>query len=249
MKGSIVSCAASCSRRYVLLLSVAITAFHWIAWIGINADGEKHLARMKLLNNPRLLSPVSQMVFDEALANYFFDGQNYPEARIYYEHFMTIDDHNPRIVGNMADTYRKLGLKDKYIEMLQHAIDIQTQDPGVYSNIGVEYANRGDTAKAIAYNEKAVAMDSTHRLAHANLGILYAATRNFVLADQHFTKAIQLGMHEAPIFRYAGDVALFTGDPLRALQYYNTYLESVPGDQRVITTRDEILNILKQHPK
>jgi Tfp pilus assembly protein PilF len=238
---------SSSLRRYILLISVIVTAFHWTAWIGINADGEKHLARMKLLNDPKLLSPVSQMVFDEALANYFFDGQDYPEARVYYEHFMTIDNHNPRIIGNMADTYRKLGLKDKYFGMLQHAIELHTPDPGIYSNIGVEYANRGDTTGAIAFNEKAVAMDSTQRLAHANLGILYATRNNFILADKHFTKAIELGMRDPQLFRYAGDISVYLGQLRRALQYYNAYLEIVPGDQRVLLTRNQLLTTMRKN--
>ncbi len=236
-------------RRYILLVAVVLSAFHWGAWIGINASHDKHLARMKLLNNPHLLSPVSQMVYDEALANYYFDGGDFADARIYYEHFMTIDNHNPRIVGNIADTYRKLGLTDKYFAMLQHAIDIHTPDPGVYSNIGVEYANRGDTARAIAYNELAVRMDSTQRLAHANLGILYATKRDFYRAERHFAKAIELGMHEAPLFRYAGDVDAFLGNYPRALEYYNAYLNLVPGDERVRSTRNQILTIMKNTQK
>jgi tetratricopeptide (TPR) repeat protein len=157
---------------------------------------------------------------------------------------MTIDDHNPRIIGNIADTYRKLGLKDKYFGMLQHAVTLQSPDPGIYSNMGVEYANRGDTARAIEYNERAVAMDSTQRLAHANLGILYATRKNFALADLHFTKAIDLGMREAPLFRYEGDICAYRGEYQRALQYYNAYLDLVPDDQHVRMNRNQILMTL-----
>ncbi len=236
-------------RRYYLITVVVITAAHWVAWIGINADAQRHLARMKLLNDTHFLSPVSRMVFDEALANYFFDSQQYEDARRYYEDFMTVDNHNPRIVGNIADTYRKLGLKDKYFAMLQRAVALDSHDPGVYSNLGVEYANRGDTAKAIAFNERAVQMDSTHRLAHANLGILYATQRNFLLADQHFRTAIDLGMRDASLFRYAADVCVYLGQYERALEYYNSYLESVPNDQRVLAARNQIRAILLKNHK
>ncbi len=231
---------AASLRRYIMTVVVLLTAIHWGAWIGINASAEKHLARMKLLGDPWLLSPVSQMVYDEALANYFFDSGQYADARHYYEHLMTIDNKNPRIVGNIADTYRKLGEKELYFSMLKHAVEIKTHDPGVYSNLGVEYATRGDTDKAITYNEMALSYDSTNRLAHANLGILYAGRGRLQLAEEHFTKAVVQGMRDASLFRYAAQIAAVNGHYERALQFYNSYLEMVPGDRAVLEARDRI---------
>ncbi len=228
------------ARRYIMTIVVVLTAIHWGGWIGINASAGRHLARMKLLGDPRLLSPVSQMVYDEALANYFFDNGQYADARRYYEHLMTIDNKNPRIVGNIADTYRKLGEKELYFSMLKHAVEIKTRDPGVYSNIGVEYATRGDTDKAITYNEMALTYDSTSRLAHANLGILYAGRGRFLLAEEHLTKAVMLGMRDASLFRYAGQIAAMDGHYERALQFYNSYLEMVPGDRAALAARDRL---------
>ena len=227
-------------RRYVLTAVVTVSLLHWIPWIGVNASPEKHMARMKLLRSPKLLSQVSQMVYDEALANYFFDGGNYPEARTYYEHFITIDNTNPRITGNIADTYRKLGEKEKYFTMLQRAVALNSPDPGVYSNLGVEYASRGDTAKGIEFNERAVALDSNHRLAHANLGILYASQRNLPAAEKHFARAIDLGMQEPILFRYAGDIEVMLEKYDGALRYYDSYLRMVPGDNKIIAVRDQM---------
>jgi hypothetical protein len=227
-------------RRYLLTATAILGALHMAAWIGLNANAEKQLARMQLLNDPYFLSPSSQLVYDEALANYYFDGGSYPDAKRYYEHFMTIDNHNPRIIGNMADTYRKLGEKGPYFAMLRRAVELNSKDPGVYTNIGVEYASRGDTAQAIAFNERAVAIDPGQRLAHANLGILYAATGNYPLADRHFASALGLGMRDPTLYLYAGDVAALLKDYRRALQFYNSYLELVPNDRRVRAARDAI---------
>lgn len=227
-------------RRYVLAVIAAVSLLHWIPWIGVNASAEKHMARMKLLHNPKLLSLVSQIVYDEALANYFFDNGNYAEARTYYEHLITIENTNPRIIGNIADTYRKLGEKDKYFGMLQRAVVLNSPDPGVYSNLGVEYASRGDTANAILFNERALAIDSDHRLAHANLGILYASQKKFAAAEKHFATAIMLGMRESVLFRYAGDIAVTLEHYDQALRYYDSYLEMVPGDRKILAVRDQV---------
>lgn len=226
--------------RYALLFCVAVTAIHCAAWIGINASEQRHLARMKMLDDTRMLSLVQQLAYDESLANFFFDHGDYRSARGYYKHFMTIDNTNPRIVGNIADVYRKLGEKDNYFAMLLRAVELKSRDPGVYSNLGVEYAGRGDTARAIEFNERALAVDSNQRLAHANLGILYTNIRQYPVAERHFTRAIELGMQEPIIFRYAGDVCLIQNEYERSLGYYDRYLQLAPADKRVRATRDRV---------
>ncbi|HUN65254.1 MAG TPA: tetratricopeptide repeat protein [Bacteroidota bacterium] len=238
----------SAVRRKILVATAAIAGLHFAAWVGINADAGKHLARMKLLHDPLLLSLTSQLVWDEALANYYFDGGQYADARVYYEKYLTIDDHNPRIIGNIADTYRKLGEKERYFAMLQRAAGLQTKDPGVYTNLGVEYAARGDTARAISSSEQALVLDPNQPLAQANLGILYAATGRYTNADRHFTRALTLGMREPSLFLYAGDVAALLHDYPRALQYYNSYLELVPNDRRVGAARDALRSALSPGP-
>ncbi len=225
-------------RRTVLALTAGLTLLHCAAWIGINASADRHLRRMKLLDSPRYMSLTTQIVYDEALANYFFDSGKYADARIYYERYLRIDNSNPRIQANIADVYRRVGEKEKYFEALKRAVVCKSRDPGVYLNLGVEYAGRHDTAEAIRYNEQAVAMDSTQRLAHANLGILYTNTRQYRRAEKHFSTAISLGLREPVVFRYAGDVCFVLEEYEKAVRYYETYLGFVPSDQKVRQSRD-----------
>lgn len=227
-------------RRNIIFLITLIAFLHTAPWIGVNASAEKHLARMQDLNSSMLLSKTAQLVYNESLANYFFDNQRYADARTYYEYYMKIDSMNPRIIGNIADVFRKLDEREKYFYMLKRAVANNSPDPGVYSNLGVEYANRKDTARAIQLNERAIAINPTMQKAHANLGILYMSTKNYKLANQHFTAAINLGMREPVLFRYAGDLCALTGDYARALEYYDTYLSSNPADKRVHQMRNEI---------
>lgn len=225
-------------RRSVMALTAGLAMLHCAAWIGINASSERHLRRMKLLDSPRYMSLTTQIVYDEALANYFFDSGNYRDARVYYERYLKIDNRNPRILANIADVYRRVGEKDKYFEALKNAVASKSRDPGVYLNLGVEYAGRRDTASAIRFNEMAIAIDSTSRFAHANLGILYTNAHEYRLAEEHFSTAISLGLREPSIFRYAGDVCFFLGEYQKALGYYETYLVFVPSDEKVRQSRD-----------
>jgi len=236
-------------RRNIIFTIAVITLFHSAPWIGINSSAERHLKRMQILNSQKLLSKAAQMSYNESLANFFFDSGRYDDARIYYEHYMKIDSGNPRIIGNIADVFRKLGERDKYFYMLKRAVTINSLDPGIYSNLGVEYASRGDTTAAIEFNEKAVKMNPAMQKAHANLGILYSSKKNLALADLHFTTAINLGMREPLLFRYAGDAALSLNDYARAIQYYDIYLGTKPGDQKVRATRNMIYRVWVESKK
>lgn len=236
-------------RIYILTLMVAILFFHTAPWIGVNASPDRHLARMKILDSPILLSRAARMAYFEALANFFFDTQKYPDAKIYYLRYLEIDKNNPRIIGNISDVYRRLGEKDNYFNMLLYAVKLNSPDPGIYSNLGVEYANRGDTTSAIKYNEIAISKNPTTAKAHANLGVLYSSRNDFIAADKYFTAAINLGMRDPLLYLYAGDVATRRGDYRRAITYYDYYLSTNSSDTRIRELRNRIYKFLTNGKK
>ena len=236
-------------KRSILFIIVVFMLLRTAAWIGINASEERHLNRMRTLNSELLLSRAANMVYDESLANLFFDTERYKDARIYYEHYMTIDSMNPRIIGNIADVYRRIGEKDKYFYQLLRAVAVNSPDAGVYSNIGVEFAARGDTAKAIEFNLLAVKKNPTMHKAYANLGILYSSRQDFRSADKYFSAAINLGMRDQLLFRYAAEVCVMIQDYQRALKYYDTYLSMNPSDKQSRDVRNRIYQGLKQLKK
>ena len=232
-------------RQYVLGVMACVCIFHWVAWIGVNADEDRHLRRAEAFDVPQLLSPTSQLFYDEALANFFFDHQRYAEAKKYYEHYVSIEPRNSRIIGNVSDVYRKLGEKDKYFTSLKQAVALETQDPGIYSNLGVEYASRGDTNKAIEFNLKALAKDPNQDKAHANLGILYSSKHEYRLAQEYYDGAIRLGMRDPMLFKYAADLNYFLEDFSKAVEYYDAYLSARPGDQKTRVNRDRANQALR----
>ncbi len=232
--------------RGLLVVVVACTLIHTAAFIGVNADEERHIARLRLLGDARFLSPTTLLFYDEALANFFFDTGRYAEAKIYYEHSMRIDPNNPRIVGNISDVYRKLGESENYFKMLLRAVEIKSVDPGIYSNLGVEYAGRGDTNRAIEFNERAVALDPRQEKAHANLGLLYVSKKNFPVAREHFVKAMELGMNDPIIVKYAAELSFYLSDFSSSVKYYDVYLRMKPGDQGARVLRARALEALKK---
>ena len=233
-------------RRPVLVAVTLLSLVHLAGFIGVNADAERHLARMRSLGDERLLSKASRMWFDEALANFFYDDKRYPEAKIYYEDYMSIDSMNPRIVGNISDVYRKMGESDNYFRQLERGVKMGSPNPGMYSNLGVEFSARHDTAMAIYWNAKAVELDSLHPSGNANLGILYMGRKEYAKANFHFSRAISGGMREPKLYLYAAESAVLSKEYLTALKYYDIYISNVPTDQKNRQQRDRLRAMLKE---
>jgi Flp pilus assembly protein TadD len=227
-------------RKAIIVIFAGITLLHTVSFIGINGIEEKHLARAEMLDNTRLLSITSRMFYYESLANYLYDHGGYDKAREYYEQYAQYDSVNPRILANLADSYRKLQQADPYFRVLQRAAAIGSSNPGVYSNLGVEYANRGDTAKAIEMNLKCLAMDSTQVQAHANLAILYLNVGNSQAALRYATSALALGMRDPVLYRIQAKAYIRMNDYQKAVEVYDRYLALMPGDKTIREQRDRL---------
>lgn len=229
---------------YILTLIVGLTSLHWSAWIGTNASINKHVHRVEMLDDPRLLSRSSQLFYFDALGTYFFDEKDYQRTRAYYERYVAISTSNVRILANLADVYSKLGEKDRYFELLKRTALLNTRDPGVYSNLGVEYSSRGDTATAISLNMKAVQLDPRQKEGHANLGLIYFKQGNYDLAVNHLTAAIELGLNDPPLYRAVGGAYVKLKEYDMALKWYNIYLGLVPADSVTRNLRDKVRNFI-----
>ena len=70
--------------------------------------------------------------------------------------------------------------------------------------------------------------------------------KEYETADRHFQAAIGLGMRDAVLFRYAGDVAVVLEQYERALQDYNLCLELAPNNEHVRSVRERIRTMLQQ---
>ena len=67
-------------------------------------------------------------------------------------------------------------------------------------------------------------------------------------ADRHFQTAIDLGMRDAVLYRYAGDVAVVLEKYDAALRDYTLCLELAPDTVRVRNVRERIRTMLQKGP-
>ena len=202
------------------------------AWIGINADPDRHLQRAEVLTTPGL-SGTFPVIYYEALGKAFWHKNDFDRSRIWYERYLTIDSLNPRVLGNLAAVYDKLGMRDRYFETLKQGARSGTGDATIYLNLGNEYVRRKDTLSGIGMIRRVLEIDPAFRQAHANLGIIYMTQGNYPLAAKYASEAIALGMHEPVVYFCAGYAFFKINDDENALHYLDSYMSMSPGDKRV----------------
>lgn len=229
----------------VIAFIVVLNFLHWASWIGVNADEQRSLDRIKMLNDPYFLGHVPRLNFYENLGSYYWSQKNYTEARNYFEHYIEIDSSNTRILGNLSAIYTKLNQADKNFWALKRAADANSPNPAIYINLGIEYVRQGDDSKAILLYQKALTLDSTRAKAYANLGSLYMKRNDIKLAADNYYRAILYGLVDSILYREAGTAFYLAGDYHKSLTMYNYYLNMAPSDTKIKFIRDKLAELLQ----
>lgn len=224
----------------VLAVVVILNALRVAAWVGINADPDRHLQRAEILTEEGL-SGTFPVIYYEALGKVFWHRNDFQRSRIWYERYLTIDSLNPRILGNLAADYDKLQMRDKYFETLTRAARSGSKELAIYLNLGNELVRRGDTAAGVDMYRRTLAADSMTPEADANLALIYMSQHNYSLAAFHSARAIGLGMREPVLYRCAAFAYFANNDAVKSLEYLDTYLSMAPGDEASQRLRRQLM--------
>jgi len=217
-------------RQVALVLGV-FTLVHWFAWIGINSDEERHIARAEMLTVPEL-SGTFPTLYYEHLGETFFERRDFGKAARWYEEYLKIDSMHPRILGNLSDCYRELGDRENVFRMLELSVKAQSKNPGVYSNLAVEYIERKDTTRAMTLLKEA-RLDPAMSIARANLCLLSMRLKDYAGARRYGTEAIRLGMKEPVLYKETGFANYYLKDYSAAVAMFKEYLKAAPADRQV----------------
>jgi tetratricopeptide (TPR) repeat protein len=231
----------------VLIVMLILSVFRVAAWIGVNADPDRHLQRAEVLTTPGL-SGTFPVIYYEALGKAFWYRNDFERSRIWYERYLTIDSLNPRILGNLAADFDKLGMRERYFETLKRAAQSGTKEASIYLNLGAEYVARKDTASGIQMMNRALELNPALGEARANLAFLYVNQKKYLLASQYASKAIDLGVRTPILYLDAGYAYVNLGEYATALRYLDTYMAKVPHDTRVQSFVDAIRERMHKTP-
>ncbi len=222
----------------IVLMILTMLTMQTATWIGINTNENRHLRRAEMLTNPKLSGTIPKMYY-ESLAKIYWRKHDYTKSSIWYERYLTVDSTNPRILANLSDVYRKLGMDEKVFEVLKRSA-AASKNPAVLTNLGVEFFKRNDTALAVNMYEDAIQLDSNFALAHANLALIYQSRREYELIINHATKAISNGLSEPILYMLLGNAYIAINDVGMAIKHYDMYLERKPDDAKIAALRNKL---------
>jgi tetratricopeptide (TPR) repeat protein len=145
-----------------------------------------------------------QALFDEGgkLADVGKDA----EAIEKFQQALALDPQQANILGNMAESYRKLGKMDEALDSYKKAIAIAPNEGIFYTNMGVVLEKMGKKEESLEAYKKASSLNTGGSAqSHFNLGASFAnsgktdeaidAFRKAIAADPNFADAYyQLGM-------------------------------------------------------
>ena len=163
----------------------------------LKAEAEKAQKRTEV-------SAQVQSLFDEG--GKLAESGKHSEAIETFQKALALDPQQANILGNMAESYRKLGNLDEALAAYKKAIAINPNDGILYTNMGVVLDKMGKNAESLEAFKKAASLNpGGSAQSHFNLGATLAnggrtdeaieAFRKAIAADPNFSDAYyQLGM-------------------------------------------------------
>lgn len=111
------------------------------------------------------------------------------------EEIINLSTSNPRGLDEKELLYSATLQQDPKVKLqiYKSAIEIYPNSYKGYANAGAIEIEMGDMKAAKAHLEKAASLNANSGEVHNNLGIIYGTEGNYAKAEEHFTKASQLG--------------------------------------------------------
>lgn len=128
-----------------------------------------------------------------------------------------------------AEGLRQQGKFNKAIEILQKATEIESDNAQAWSLLGGIY-NEANSEKAIACYEKAIKLNGRYYLAYRGLGNYYLKKNNNSLAEEYYSKAININPSRfGPIYKNRAIARMQLGNNKGAKEDLVKYLELTPA--------------------
>lgn len=128
-----------------------------------------------------------------------------------------------------AEGLRQEGKVSEAIEKLRQATEIDSTNAQAWSILGGIY-NETDSSQAVSCYERAVELNARYYLAYRGLGNHYLKTKNFSLAEEYYSEAININPSRfGPIYKNRAISRMNLGNNQGAKEDLAKYLEQMPS--------------------
>ena len=170
------------------------------------------------------------------------------EAVRAYEQVIQLDYRNRLAYGRLADINKSEGNIEKAVNLYTRQLEI-SEYPYYYIQRGISYRIIGRQDEAIADFEKALSMEPYDVMCHIQLGILYERKNKFTLAQDYYTKGMDIASKNPEKYRKDRNRLLILLARVYQVQNmfveseecYNTYIDEVGLDPYVAYDYSELL--------
>jgi len=132
------------------------------------------------------------------------------------------------------------------------AADHSSQNTETQKHIdkGIQYGKEGDFEKAIAEFKEVLKLEPKNAHAYNNIGVAYFRTGNLDQAIAYYTKAIDLGIADANMYFFRGQMyGKYQQEDAKAIKDYTKAIELQPKFSRAYLNRALSYSIMKEHDK
>jgi len=132
------------------------------------------------------------------------------------------------------------------------AADDSSQNPEVQKHIdkGIRFGKEGDFDKAITEFKEVLKLDPKNVHAYNNIGVAYFRTGNLDQAISYYTKAIDLGIADANMYFFRGQMyGKYQQEDAKAIKDYTKAIELQPKFSRAYLNRALSYSMMKEHDK
>jgi len=132
------------------------------------------------------------------------------------------------------------------------AADHSSQNTETQKHIdkGIQYGKEGDFEKAIAEFKEVLKLEPKNAHAYNNIGVAYFRTGNLDQAIAYYTKAIDLGIADANMYFFRGQMyGKYQQEDAKAIKDYTKAIELQPKFSRAYLNRALSYSMMKEHDK
>lgn len=138
-----------------------------------------------------------------------------------------LDPMNKDAYLKLAEISIAVNDSKRALDYIDKAMKIDDLEPKAYFMRGIVLLQMGDTVHGIRNFQKAIDVDQDFFDAHLKLGLLYLGKKNKLAVD-YFNNALNIKPGNPEVTYYLGMYYQETGNYEKAVQIYNTILESKP---------------------
>lgn len=189
-----------------------------------------------------------QALFDEGTK--LADEGKHPEAIEKFKLALAKDAEQTNIMGNMAESYRKLEKFNEALEIYQKAIAIKPNDPVLYTNMGVVLNKLGKTAESQEAFRKAASLNPGGSAeSYYNLGVTMFNSGKTTEAIEPFKQAIAADPNYADAYFQLGMCQSSQPDTMEeAIKNLKKYI-GIGKNPGQVETAKAIISALEQSTK